>query len=98
MGRIADPQEREIEVLNRLVTFRGMDVLDVGCGEGRASRRIARTAASVVGIDPDEEVVELARGLPPEEGSCQLKLVADNVVTLDLPAESFDAVIFTRSL
>ena len=97
MGRMADPHEREVEVLNRLITFRGMDVLDVGCGEGRTSRRIARTAASVVGIDPDEELVELARDLPPEEG-CQLTLLADNVVTLDLPAESFDAVIFTRSL
>lgn len=98
MARVSDPEEREVEVLNRLGTFRGMDVLDVGCGEGRTSRRIARTAASVVGIDPDEELVELARGLTPEEGSCQLQLLADNVVTLDLPAESFDAVVFTRSL
>ena len=29
MSTAADPQEREIEVLDRIVTFRGLHVLDV---------------------------------------------------------------------
>ena len=40
MVRIVDPEEREIEVLREFVTFRGMNVLDVGCGDGRTARRI----------------------------------------------------------
>ena len=98
MVRIVDPEEREVDVLRRLATFRGMDVLDVGCGEGRTSRRIARTAASVVGLDPDEQRIALARDAPSEDGSYPLTFLADDVVTLDLPAGSFDAVVFTRSL
>ncbi len=34
MARIVDPEEREVEALRRLTTFRRLDVLDVGCGEG----------------------------------------------------------------
>jgi len=57
MSLIVDPDRREAEVLTRLVSFRGKDVLDVGCGEGRTARQIARTAASVVGVDSDPERV-----------------------------------------
>ena len=98
MARIVDPEEREAEVLRRLVTLRGMNVLDIGCGDGRTARRIARTAASVVGVDPDPERIALARDHSREEGSGDLEFLLADVVTLDLPAASLDAVIFTRSL
>ncbi len=98
MVRIVDPEEHEVAVLRRLVTFRGMDVLDVGCGEGRTARRIARTAASVIGVDPDPERIAQARDAATEESSCDLSFVTEDAVKLDLPAAEFDAVIFTRSL
>ena len=96
--RNADPDEFEVDVLNRLVTFTGMDVLDVGCGNGRTARRIARTAASVVGVDPDPSRIAEAREAVPEDGACKVEFLDADVVTLDLPAAAFDAVIFTRSL
>ena len=98
MVRIVDPEEREVEVLRRLVTFRGMNVLDVGCGDGRTARRIARTAASVIGVDPDPERIAKARSAAPEDGSCDLRFLDEDAVTLDFPAAEFDAVVFTRSL
>jgi len=96
--RIVDPEEREVEVLRWLVTFRGMNVLDVGCGDGRTARRIARTAASVVGVDPDPERVAQAREAASEDCSCDPEFVVEDIVTLDFPAATFDAVVFTRSL
>ncbi len=98
MARIVDPEEREIEVLRRLVTFRGMNVLDVGCGDGRTARRIARTAASVIGVDPDPERIAQAHDAVPEDGSCDLGFLTADAVTLDFPAAEFDSVVFTRSL
>ncbi len=98
MAPIVDPEEREVEALRRLTTFSRLDVLDVGCGEGRTARRIARTAASVIGIDPDEERIARACAAPAELGSCEARFLAEDAVTLDLPAASFDAVVFSRSL
>lgn len=44
----------------------GLDVLDVGCGEGRMCRWFAEQGARSVGIDPTPEMVEEARRLHPE--------------------------------
>ena len=98
MARIMDPEEHEVAVLRSLVTLRGMDVLDIGCGDGRTSRRIARTAASVIGVDPDPQRIAQARAAAPEESSGELRFLTEDAVKLDLPAAEFDAVLFTRSL
>lgn len=98
MVRIVDPEEHEVEALRGLVTFGGMNVLDVGCGEGRTARTIARSAASVIGIDPDPERIALARDVKPETGSCAMEFRIEDAVTLNFPPDEFDAVVFSRSL
>jgi SAM-dependent methyltransferase len=40
---------------------RGLDVLDVGCGTGIASRLLAGAGCRVLGVDPDPRMAELAR-------------------------------------
>ena len=98
MALIVDPGGHEAEVLTRLVSFRDREVLDIGCGEGRTARTIARTATTVVGVDPDIERVATARAEAPESGSCEIEYRAVDAVTMDWPAATLDAVIFTRSL
>jgi ubiquinone/menaquinone biosynthesis C-methylase UbiE len=39
----------------------GQDVLDVGCGEGRFCRMLAARGAKTYGIDPTQQLIELAR-------------------------------------
>lgn len=48
-----------------LSDVRGKTVLDVGCGVGRLSARLASTAKSVWGIDPSRRSIELARAINP---------------------------------
>ncbi len=94
MARIVDPEGRESEVLHRLVTLQGKNVLDIGCGDGRTTRNLAQTAASVLGIDPDTERIALAH----EAGGERCTFRVEDTVTLDLPSAGFDVVVFSRSL
>ncbi len=94
MARIVDPEGRETEVLHRLVTLQGKNVLDIGCGDGRTTRNLTQTAASVLGIDPDTERIALAR----DAGAERCTFRVEDTVTLDLPSAGFDVVVFSRSL
>jgi len=78
MARIVDAAGREMEVLQRLVAFGGKRVLDIGCGDGRATWCIARTAASVLGVDPDSGRIELARAVTDKEVSRNPTFLAED--------------------
>ena len=88
-----DPEGDEIAALGALVSFASARVLEIGCGDGRLTRRYARFAASVMAIDPDADAVaHLARELP---------AVDARVIGIDrliLPPGSVDIVLFAWSL
>ncbi len=48
-------------LLRMIGPVRGRRVLDVGCGQGRFTRQLARRGARVVGIDWSTRMIELAR-------------------------------------
>ena len=98
MARVVDPEGRELEALGRLVTLVGKDVLDVGCGDGRSTRRLARTAASVLGVDPDPEAIAQAREAANDAAAGSCAYLTADVAALDLTPASYDVVVFSRSL
>jgi hypothetical protein len=49
-----DPEEHEPTALDRIgIDFTGRRVLEVGCGDGRLTRRYMDRALSIVALDPD---------------------------------------------
>lgn len=95
MARTVDPQGRELELIERFADLAGRDVLDIGCGDGRTSRRLAGRGASVLGVDPDEAAITQARA-GGTGGACHFQ--AADVLALALPPASFDLVVFSRSM
>jgi len=88
-----DPEESELKALDQVASFDGCHVVEIGCGDGRLTRRYAHTARSVIAIDPDAEAVaELAADLPVVDAR------AIGYDELILPADSVDVVLFAWSL
>ncbi len=75
-------------LLARLGDIRGMSSLDVGCGEGRWCRKLARLGAKTSGIDPTVSLLSRAKALDPE-GEYQLGFAEE----LPHPDATFDIVL-----
>jgi SAM-dependent methyltransferase len=68
-GAALGPERSDADaaLVTRLLSLRpGSRVLDVPCGEGRISGRLARQGCEVVGVDGDERLLALARERYPE--------------------------------
>jgi 2-polyprenyl-3-methyl-5-hydroxy-6-metoxy-1,4-benzoquinol methylase len=89
-----DPEAHEVAALARLVpSFAGLRVLEIGCGDGRLTRRYAPQAASVIAIDPSAGSVAALRA---EQPAVDARAVG--IEDLELPPGSIDVAIFSWSL
>ena len=67
MAIVKDPEGHELAALLGMVDFKGRDVLEAGCGDGRFTWRYAAQAAQVTAIDPNGEAIEAAEANLPAE-------------------------------
>jgi len=92
-----DPIDQELEALTRLSGgFAGKRVLEIGCGNGRITRKYADQAAYIDAIDPNETKIETALDMQPDdERHVQYRTTALE----DFQAsEPYDVVILAWSL
>jgi 2-polyprenyl-3-methyl-5-hydroxy-6-metoxy-1,4-benzoquinol methylase len=93
-----DPEGFEMLALGALLPeLTGRRVLEVGCGDGRLTRRLASRGASLVAIDPDADVIAAARDAQPG-ATIDFRVV--DFVSGDpiLAPASFDVVLLSWSL
>lgn len=60
-NRAFDPDGLVASAMAEIADWSGLDVLDIGCGTGFHLPWFARTARSVVGVEPHPELVRLAQ-------------------------------------
>jgi 2-polyprenyl-3-methyl-5-hydroxy-6-metoxy-1,4-benzoquinol methylase len=94
-----DPEGYETAALAQAAPdLTGCRVLEVGCGNGRLTRRYAARARSVLAIDPDAaSIAAFDRDFP---ATLRPRVVArtGTLATLGDPDASFDAVLLAWSL
>src|SRR5512133_3550121 len=94
-----DPEENEIQALRQIgVDWKNKRVLEIGCGDGRLTVRLARLGAHIQAIDPDAESIRAARSSKPKRFADQIRYSVGSATQLKSKSESFDIVAFAWSL
>ena len=75
-------------------------VLDLACGTGSVARHVAPIVGAngrVVALDVNQNMLRVARALPPPAGAT-IEWLEGDAVSLDLPDDAFDLVICQQGL
>jgi ubiquinone/menaquinone biosynthesis C-methylase UbiE len=93
--RIASTMRESGEALvQRTGIKKGMQVLDLGCGDGTTALPAARLGAHVLGVDIARNLVEAGNKRAAEQGLTNLKFQEGDASNLEqLPDKEFDLVI-----
>jgi 2-polyprenyl-3-methyl-5-hydroxy-6-metoxy-1,4-benzoquinol methylase len=95
-----DPEGNETDALFDLVQLEGREVLEIGCGDGRLTRRYADRVAHVTAIEPFGDAIARAQTWLSEEPNERIEF--RHVSFEDLAAASgadvFDVALLSWSL
>jgi SAM-dependent methyltransferase len=92
-GMEQDRAQVECKKIHEFADLKGKTVLEIGCGNGRASAMLAQTAKALVAIDPDAEQIIIARSAV---SGVDFRLGSGE--NLDFEDGTFDTLVFTFSL
>ena len=98
MGLRVDPERNEVTALQKVARWRGRRVLEVGCGEGRLTLRLAGLGAHVEALDADPGLIRTARRALPARYADRVRYRTGGAERLLHPNGGFDRVVFAWSL
>ena len=82
------------ELVERIGVTEGLDVLDLGCGDGTTALPEARRGANVLGVDIARNLVEAGNKRAADEGLTNLRFQQGDASELtDLADDQFDLVV-----
>ncbi len=97
-GYRRDPERTEVRVLRRRVPLKEAHIVEIGCGDGRLTRRIAGLARAVVATDTNAALIVRAKQLTPASLRKKVRYRLATAENLRLPAQRFDVAILSWSL
>jgi len=94
-----DPEGSETDALFELVDLDGAQVLEIGSGDGRLTRRYAGRAKQVTAIEPFKDAIEKAeRGIRRGSDRITFRHATFEDFASAAPDASFDVAILSWSL
>ena len=93
-----DPEGTEIRHLAESAVFTDQNVLEIGCGEGRLTWRVAPLSGRLTGIDPEADALRVAAVERPDNLCETVRFVRASALDLPFPRETFDIAILSWSL
>ena len=88
-----DPDNIQLQSLLKACDLRGFKVLEVGCGNGIFTLKLADYAKQVVAIDNDPGIIEAARQKAKERIVSNVEFMAMDAQNLRLLSDGFDIVL-----
>ena len=93
-----DPERNEVRALRQAADWGGRRVLEIGCGEGRLTHRLAELGARVQAIDADAGLLRKARRVLPPGLASQVAFRVGRADSLEHRAGTFDRVVYSWAL
>ena len=96
MALIVDPARDEVRALRKAVNWRGKHVIEIGCGDGRLTLRLASLGPlKIEALDPDAKLIHDARKNIPDRYADRIDYHVGHAEKLKYPAGTFDIAVFS---
>jgi|AGTN01.1.fsa_nt_gi Methylase involved in ubiquinone/menaquinone biosynthesis len=86
--------DHDIVLFRKYLSFDKMQVLEVGCGDGRVTFSLARECGEILGVDIDKRLIESAQTRLTKIGLENTRFAAMDAQALDIPSGSVDTVLY----
>jgi len=93
-----DPEKNEMRALKGVTNWHRKRVLEIGCGQGRLTQRLAQLGSTVYASDPSAQLIRMARRNLPPRFAKRIHYQVGAAERVDHPGESFDVVVFAWAL
>ncbi len=99
MPLVMDPAGSEIRALQKALEWKGKRILEIGCGEGRLTLRLAAFhPRHIEAIDPDGARIRVARKNLPAQYARLIGYHVGHAERLRYARDQFDIAIFAWAL
>jgi ubiquinone/menaquinone biosynthesis C-methylase UbiE len=91
-----DREQNELRALKELGGWQGLRLVEIGCGRGRLTRRLAGLGPALIeAIDPKADDIAHARQVLPSSYARRVHYSVMSAEQLTFPENSFDRAVFS---